>query len=53
MTTYTKTDLRISTMVITAHWGTQIDLSTLFNSIKNIIIPVWYPDIGILKFVLA
>ena len=50
MTTYTKTDLRISTMVITAHWGTQIDLSTLFNSIKNIIIPVWMPDIGILKF---
>ena len=37
-------------MVITAHWGTPIDLSTLFNSIKSIIIPVWYPDIGILKF---
>jgi TATA-box binding protein (TBP) (component of TFIID and TFIIIB) len=50
MATYTKTDLRISTMVITAHWGTPIDLSTLFNSIKSIIIPVWYPDIGILKF---
>jgi TATA-box binding protein (TBP) (component of TFIID and TFIIIB) len=50
MATYTKTNLRISTMVITAHWGTPIDLSTLFNSIKNIIIPVWYPDIGILKF---
>jgi len=50
MATYTKTNLRISTMVITAHWGTQIDLSTLFNSIKNIIIPVWMPDIGILKF---
>ena len=37
-------------MVITAHWGTPIDLSTLFNSIKCIIIPIWYPDIGILKF---
>lgn len=50
MTDYTKTDYRISTMVITAHWGTQIDLATLFNSIKDLIIPVWYPDIGILKF---
>ena len=48
MTTYT--NLRISTMVITAHWGTSIDLSILFNSIKSIIIPIWYPDIGILKF---
>jgi TATA-box binding protein (TBP) (component of TFIID and TFIIIB) len=50
MTSYTKTDLRISTMVITAHWGTQINLSSLFESLKNIIIPIWYPDIGILKF---
>jgi TATA-box binding protein (TBP) (component of TFIID and TFIIIB) len=50
MAGYTKTDYRISTMVITAHWGTQIDLATLFNSIKDIIIPIWYPDIGILKF---
>jgi TATA-box binding protein (TBP) (component of TFIID and TFIIIB) len=47
---YTKTDLRISTMVITAHWGTQINLATLFNSLKNVIIPIWYPDTGILKF---
>lgn len=50
MTPYTKTDLRISTMVITAHWGTQIDLDTLFNSFRSVIIPTWYPDIGILKF---
>jgi TATA-box binding protein (TBP) (component of TFIID and TFIIIB) len=50
MSNYTKTDLRISTMVITAHWGTQINLNNLFNSLRNIIIPIWYPDIGILKF---
>jgi TATA-box binding protein (TBP) (component of TFIID and TFIIIB) len=47
---FTKTDLRISTMVITAHWGTQIDLDKLFESLKAVIIPIWYPDIGILKF---
>ena len=50
MANYTKTDLRISTMVITAHWGTQINLDTLFNGLKSVIIPIWYPDIGILKF---
>jgi TATA-box binding protein (TBP) (component of TFIID and TFIIIB) len=50
MAAYTKTNLRISTMVITAHWGTQINLDILFNGLRNIIIPVWYPDIGILKF---
>ena len=37
-------------MVITAHWGTQINLESLFNSLRSIIIPIWYPDIGILKF---
>jgi len=47
---YTKTSLRISTMVITAHWGTLINLDLLFNSFRNLIIPIWYPDIGILKF---
>lgn len=50
MPSFTKTDLRISTMVITAHWGTQIDLDKLFESLKTVIIPIWYPDIGILKF---
>ena len=50
MANYTKTNLRVSTMVITAHWGTQINLDTLFNALRSIIIPVWYPDIGILKF---
>lgn len=47
---FNKTELRISTMVITAHWGTQINLDKLFESLKDIIIPIWYPDIGILKF---
>jgi TATA-box binding protein (TBP) (component of TFIID and TFIIIB) len=37
-------------MVITAHWGTQINLDKLFESLKSVIIPMWYPDIGILKF---
>lgn len=50
MASYTKTDLRISTMVITAHWGTQIDLDNLFNTLRGVIIPIWYPDTGILKF---
>jgi TATA-box binding protein (TBP) (component of TFIID and TFIIIB) len=49
MASYTKTDFRISTMVITAHWGTQINLDSLFNASRNLIIPIWYPDIGILK----
>lgn len=50
MTNYTKTDLRISTMVITAHWGTQINLDKLFHELRPLIIPIWYPDEGILKF---
>lgn len=37
-------------MVITAHWGTQINLDTLFNGLKAVIIPIGYPDEGILKF---
>ena len=47
---FTKTPLRISTMVVTAHWGTQINLSKLFDDLKGVVIPIWYPDIGILKF---
>jgi TATA-box binding protein (TBP) (component of TFIID and TFIIIB) len=37
-------------MVITAHWGTQINLDNLFNALRPLIIPIWYPDAGILKF---
>jgi len=50
MTDFTKTDLRVSTMVITAHWGTQINLDNLFQSLRTVIIPIWYPEEGILKF---
>jgi TATA-box binding protein (TBP) (component of TFIID and TFIIIB) len=37
-------------MVITAHWGTQINLDNLFQALRSIIIPIWYPQEGILKF---
>ena len=48
--TYTKTKLRISTMVITAHWGTSIQLDQLFESLRSAILPIWFPEEGILKF---
>ena len=48
--TYTKTKLRISTMVITAHWGTSIQLDQLFESLRSVILPIWLPEEGILKF---
>lgn len=47
---YTKTALRVSTMVITAHWGALIQLDKLFELLKQHIIPLWYPGVGILKF---
>lgn len=50
MSDYKKTALRISTMVITAHWGGPIDLDKLFILCKPHIIPIWYPCEGILKF---
>lgn len=37
-------------MVITAHWGTKINLDLLFEELKKFIIPIWYPEEGILKF---
>ena len=46
----TKSPLRVSTMVITAHWGTPIQLDTLFDSLPPILLPVWMPAEGILKF---
>jgi TATA-box binding protein (TBP) (component of TFIID and TFIIIB) len=42
--------LRISTMTVTANWGTQINLDKLFEQLKDYFIPIWYPDDGILKF---
>jgi TATA-box binding protein (TBP) (component of TFIID and TFIIIB) len=50
MSLYKKTDLRISTMVITAHWGGPINLDRMFEAFKSIIIPIWYPAEGVLKF---
>ena len=47
---YKKTPLRISTMVATAHFGCTLDLNLLFNNIKSLLIPLWYPTEGILKF---
>jgi len=48
--TYEKTPLRISTMVITAHWGTPIHLDLLFEMVRPHLIPIWLPVEGILKF---
>ena len=47
---YEKTDLRVSTMVITAHWGTAINLDRLFEMVQPTLIPIWLPAEGILKF---
>jgi len=46
----TRTPLRVSTMVITAHWGTSIQLDTLFETLPAVLIPIWLPSEGILKF---
>jgi TATA-box binding protein (TBP) (component of TFIID and TFIIIB) len=43
------TNLRVSTMVITAHWGSPIQLASVFESLKNYILPLWYPAEGVLK----
>jgi TATA-box binding protein (TBP) (component of TFIID and TFIIIB) len=47
---FTKSKLRVSTMVITANWGTPIQLNSLFESMRPVILPIWYPDEGVLKF---
>ena len=47
---YTKTNLRISTMVITANWGVPIKLNKLSELLKNVMIPLWYPAEGIIKY---
>jgi hypothetical protein len=44
------TPLRISTMTMTANWGTPINLDTLFEQLVSHIIPIGYPVEGILKF---
>ena len=46
---YTRTSLRISTMTATNN-GLSFDLPKLFKLVPNIIIPLWWPGEGILKF---
>lgn len=43
------TPLRISTKVITANAGTTLSLKNMFDSINQILIPLWYPGEGVLK----
>jgi TATA-box binding protein (TBP) (component of TFIID and TFIIIB) len=43
------TSLRISTKVITANMGTTMNAKLLFDSISQILIPLWWPGEGILK----
>lgn len=47
---YKRTSLRISTMVATANFNTTLDLNQLFADIHQILIPLWWPGEGILKF---
>jgi len=41
--------LRISTKVITAHFGTTMNLGLLFNNCVSIMYPLWYPGEGLMK----
>ena len=50
MATFKKTDLRISTMTVTANWGQPINLDVIFEQIRPYLYPIWYPGEGILKF---
>ena len=45
----TFTPLRISTLVTTGHLGTTINLTKLFDQMKDIVIPIGYPSEGFLK----
>ena len=40
---------RISTMVITGNLGTPINLTSMFEQLPAVLIPIGYPDLGILK----
>lgn len=46
---FKKTPLRISTMVITAHWGTPVNIGVIFEALRAHILPLWYPGEGVLK----
>ena len=47
---FTKSDLRISTMTVTANWGMPVNLDLLFEQLKSHFIPIGYPEEGIIKF---
>jgi hypothetical protein len=47
---YNFTPLRISTMVATAQFNTTLNLTQLFEDIQPILIPLWWPGEGVLKF---
>lgn len=42
-------NIRVSTMVTTADWGTPINLSIVFEACRQNIIPIGWPEEGILK----
>lgn len=46
---FIESPIRISTMVVTADWGSPIKLPILFEQCRNHLIPIGYPDEGILK----
>jgi TATA-box binding protein (TBP) (component of TFIID and TFIIIB) len=45
----TFTPLRISTLVTTGHLGSKISLVKLFDQMSSILIPIGYPEEGVLK----
>jgi Transcription factor TFIID (or TATA-binding protein, TBP) len=46
---FIESPIRISTMVVTADWGSPINLTALFEKSKAHIIPIGWPEEGILK----
>lgn len=46
---FIESPIRISTMVVTADWGSPIKLAILFEQCRNNLTPIGYPDEGILK----
>ena len=49
MNSFNPSPLRVSTRVITAHAGTPMNLTALFNAMNQVFIPLWWPGEGILK----
>ncbi len=49
MESFHPSPLRVSTRVSTAHAGTPMNLTALFNAMNQVFIPLWWPGEGILK----